>query len=299
MKIKRIYHIACCLLLSSNVAYLAAREEISEKGTETAPIVEDNQKKMVAIGGGGILAMVIMYIIYQKMKSNPRNGLALIDKDATMTMLETLKMLNKGEVLTGENFQGHAKEILDKVQKNQLSVDTIMPHLKTQLCDNEINITKADTESDFSKRNKIKKWANQIENGFIDSGALTSRESATMLDALLTLHTELAGDKATKEMLNEGLQTRDFEGSTVLHNLINRHGSENPPETSKGSSLNCLPHINVVLKHGADPTLESAIHENGNKEWVKKSAIYQAEEKNILIKKKGNEGWEAEFSKKN
>ena len=102
----------------------------------------------------------------------------------------------------------------------------------------------------------LKWWANQVEHGLIDGSSLVSEESAIVLDSLFTLHTMLTSADQTKTIINE---PSPHDKKTCLHNLINRHGSTEDPKTSKGTSLNCLPHINVLLKHGANPKLKASI----------------------------------------
>ena len=97
-----------------------------------------------------------------------------------------------------------------------------------------------------------------------------------MLEVLLSLHTEKTSQDQTKTIINE----KDKDGMTVLHHLIKRNGGKN---SANSVTPDCLPHINVLLRFGADPEIKGMVPvatyvvQEPEKNWKSQKEEYKIE----------------------
>ncbi len=227
-----------------------------------------NTNKVLLIAGGAVATVAI--IVCYNMVSKP---------PYIIEGLKAIKDGGKGDLFSGEKFEKPARDLLLQI-KDQVTFEKVRPLVINALMEGNFDITKKKEDETYGKY-----WVNQVEHGLIDGGIISAK-SAIILDVLLTLLEEVVGKEQAKKMVNDpGI------GGTVLHNLISRCREQKDPKESKGTGLNTLPHINVVLAHGADPKLKVKI--NGE------DAIQQAEgnDPSIIIEESSNdeEKWIAKF----
>lgn len=240
LAVKKTTIYLCGLLLMISACYPANATKHSERMSAQKKHTNTSNKKtafykktpFIIITTGAILIGTAIAVQYRRRlgsqnENTPNQDTQLTDQELTLTYLQGLIDNNNGNRLNRYSYEENVQKRINNEISDEVTVDKVIPLLTQELGKKKIDITK----------NGASSWLT-LEYIYNTHNATIQKDNYIILDALLTLHTQLTNKEQTKEMINKA----------EWNDLI---------DESRGKSD--FTFLNLLFKHGADPTIQREV----------------------------------------